>query len=180
MLTPIARSSPKESDLRRFTRRYRIAQGDLRRSSQTRKVRGFLQVRASSKMNALGKPTPSPYSNARGKPEAVSHSAVTEEKPQKHMDHISGRIRVRVSLRCDADTHRFQSCGATSGCHRRSGPRMGQVEKSTGLGHQESQTQVGGCSTSDKRRKTCSFRIRHGPLPCQTLRACQTSRTIQV
>ena len=156
-------------NLRRFTRRYRIAQGDLRRSSKTRKVSGFLQVRASSKMNALGKPTPSPYSNARGKPEALSQSAVTEEKNQL----------VRGSLRCGVEAHRFQYCGAKSGCHRRSGPRMGQVEKSTGLGHQESQTQVGGSSTSEKRRKICSFRIPHGPLPSQTLRACQTSRTIQ-
>ena len=47
---PIPRSSPNNVDLRRFARRFRIPQGDLRGSSKTCKVRGsFNAVRSQTR-----------------------------------------------------------------------------------------------------------------------------------
>ena len=56
---------------------------------------------------------------------------------------------------------------------------MEQVETSTSLGLHESQTQVRSGSTSEEGRATSSFRIPHGPLPSQTLRARATCPKLQ-
>ena len=57
--------------------------------------------------------------------------------------------------------------------------QFGQVETSASLGLQESQTQVRTSSTSEQGLKIWTFRIPHGPLSSQTLRACETSANIQ-
>ena len=54
---------------------------------------------------------------------------------------------------------------------------MGQVWTSTGLGLQDSQTQVSSCSTRKEGRTICSLLILRGSLPPQTLRACEHLHT---
>ena len=95
------------------------------------------------------------------------------------MDHTRTGIRVRIFLQCGAQAHRLKHCYENSGCQSRGRQRMRQVEKSTCLGLQESQTHVRSSSTRQEGLKICSYRILHGPLPSQTLRACEISLHVQ-
>ena len=69
-------------------------------------------------------------------------------------------------------------CDEKSGCQSRSGHRVEQVETSTALGRQESQTEVRSSLAGEERRETCSLRIPHGLRPCETPRAFRTFPTL--
>ena len=104
-------------------------------------------------------PDAMPIFKSSGKPEAmnVSKSARAENK-HKHIWTTSPiqRRRVRIPLHYGAQAHRYQRC----------------EKKNYWPGLQESQTQVRSGSKMDG--KICSFRIPHGPLSFETLRACGT------